>query len=103
MASDKKTSHKKVRKAKLTREFCSRVERIKAGRLLREKVPRENHAIWKSPGKCRDVIAILQESNKEQLQELVPIRYGRMLRSFTAGRHGTTADAVLQRYLPGLG
>lgn len=81
MASDKKLSHKKAHNVKQTREFRTREERIEAGRQLREKVPRESHAIWKPLGKARDVIAILQTSNKERLQELVPIRYGRMLRN----------------------
>jgi uncharacterized protein (DUF2252 family) len=83
MATGKKTSgkHKATKAAKAEPVFRSREERIEAGRQLREKVPRESHAIWKSPGKSRDPIAILEKSNKDRLKELVPIRYGRMLRS----------------------
>ncbi|BFT62927.1 DUF2252 family protein [Pseudomonas moorei] len=104
MTSDKKTSRKKVHKAKQTREFRSREERIEAGRLLREKVPRESHGIWKSPGKGRDVIAILQASNKERLQELVPIRYGRMLRSpFTFYRGSAALMAYDLSSTPNIG
>ncbi|MFZ5960696.1 DUF2252 domain-containing protein [Pseudomonas knackmussii] len=62
-------------------EFRSREERLAQGKALREKVAREAHATWKSPGRQRDVIAILEKSNRERLKELVPIRYGRMLRS----------------------
>jgi uncharacterized protein (DUF2252 family) len=44
-------------------------------------VPRESHADWKSPRRDRDPIAILDASNRGRLQELVPIRYGRMVRT----------------------
>lgn len=42
---------------------------------------RDSHAAWKAKAKHRDPIAILEKSNQDRLQELVPIRYGRMLRS----------------------
>jgi uncharacterized protein (DUF2252 family) len=61
---------------------------------LRDKVPREHHATWKPPAKRRDPIAVLEESNRDRMQELVPIRYGRMLRSpftFLRGSAGLMA------------
>jgi uncharacterized protein (DUF2252 family) len=61
--------------------FRSRAERLAAGKALRDTVPRTSHAEWKPPARNRDPIAILEQSNRERLQELVPIRYGRMLRS----------------------
>ena len=61
--------------------FLSRAERLAAGRALREKLPRERHAAWKRPAKGRDPVAILEKSNRGRLPELIPIRYGRMLRS----------------------
>ena len=61
--------------------FHSRSERLAAGKALRERVPRESHADAKLSGKSRDPIAILEASNRGRLQELVPIRYGRMVRS----------------------
>jgi len=61
--------------------FRSRGERIAAGKTLRENAPRSSHAGWKPPTKRRDPIDILEESNKDRLPELVPIRYGRMLAS----------------------
>lgn len=61
--------------------FRSRDERIAAGRALREKLPRSEHGAWRPPAKGRDPIAILEKSNEDRLQDLVPIRYGRMLRS----------------------
>ncbi|MCQ8102579.1 DUF2252 domain-containing protein [Methylomonas sp. SURF-2] len=75
-------------------EFRSREERLAIGKLLRDKVPRSSHAAWVAPAKHRDPIEILEESNRERIPELVPIRYGRMLRSpftFLRGSAGLMA------------
>jgi uncharacterized protein (DUF2252 family) len=75
-------------------EFLSRTERLAAGKALRDKVPREHHATWKPPAKRRDPIDVLEETNRDRMQELVPIRYGRMLRSpftFLRGSAGLMA------------
>ncbi|HTR59124.1 MAG TPA: DUF2252 domain-containing protein [Casimicrobiaceae bacterium] len=75
-------------------EFLSRKERLVAGKALRDKVPREDHARWKPSGKRRDPIDVLEESNRDRMPELVPIRYGRMLRSpftFLRGSAGLMA------------
>jgi uncharacterized protein (DUF2252 family) len=69
------------RNVESTAGFHVRSERLAAGKALRERVPRESHAEWTSPRKGRDPIAILDASNRGRLQELVPIRYGRMVRS----------------------
>lgn len=61
--------------------FRSRAERLASGKALRERVPREDHAQWRASKNRRDPIDILEESNQGRLPELVPIRYGRMLRS----------------------
>ena len=62
--------------------FRSRAERLAEGKALRERVPRRSHA----PGsprhaKGRDPIGILEQSNEGRVPELVPLRFGRMLRS----------------------
>jgi uncharacterized protein (DUF2252 family) len=62
-------------------EFRSREQRIETGKALRDKLPRSIHAVWQPPANRRDPIDILEESNQDRLPELVPIRYGRMLRS----------------------
>jgi uncharacterized protein (DUF2252 family) len=75
-------------------EFKSRDERIAAGKQLRDKVSRTSHAGWIPPAKRRDPIDILEESNRDRVPELVPIRYGRMLRSpftFLRGSAGLMA------------
>jgi len=62
-------------------EFRSRAARIDAGRALRDRLPRSRHAVWNPPGRHRDPIDVLEESNQGRLSQLIPIRYGRMLRS----------------------
>ncbi|MFL9936649.1 DUF2252 domain-containing protein [Paraburkholderia sp. RL18-103-BIB-C] len=59
----------------------SRAERLAAGQALRDRVPRSSHADWTPSAQRRDPIEVLEESNQDRLPELVPIRYGRMLRS----------------------
>jgi uncharacterized protein (DUF2252 family) len=89
----KKASKGEPPKASPT-EFVSREERLAAGKALRETVPREHHAAWKPPAKRRDPIDVLEESNRDRMPELVPIRYGRMLRSpftFLRGSAGLMA------------
>jgi uncharacterized protein (DUF2252 family) len=61
--------------------FRSRAERVAAGRALRETVPRKSHAEWKPRRTRRDPIDVIEQSNRGRLPELVPIRYGRMLKS----------------------
>jgi uncharacterized protein (DUF2252 family) len=72
----------------------SRYQRLVDGNTLRDAVPRESHAGWKRPAKHRDPIDNLKASNQGRLPELVPIRYGRMLRSpftFLRGSSGLMA------------
>ena len=69
-------------------------QRLADGRTLRETVSRTNHAGWKRPDKRRDPIDILKASSRGRLPQLVPIRYGRMLRSpftFLRGSAGLMA------------
>jgi uncharacterized protein (DUF2252 family) len=62
-------------------QFRARSERIQAGKALRRRLPREQQGQWLAPGEPRDRIALLETSNQDRLPELIPIRYGRMLRS----------------------
>ena len=63
-----------------TRAF-SLNERLQAGRAIRDSTPRRSHSAWKRSENGRDPVEILLASDADRLQELVPIRYGRMLRS----------------------
>lgn len=98
MTGDKKKNKKPDIEAAVAEvqiaEFRSREERIASGKLLREKLPRSSHAGWTPSATRRDPIDILEESNQERLPELVPIRYGRMLRNpftFLRGSAGLMA------------
>ncbi|MBV7565695.1 DUF2252 domain-containing protein [Pseudomonas sp. PDM27] len=67
---------------------------MSAGERLRESLPHSLHAVWKPPRKHRDPIELLEESNRYRLPNLVPVRYGRMLRSpftFLRGSAGLMA------------
>ncbi|MBV4541705.1 DUF2252 domain-containing protein [Pseudomonas vlassakiae] len=83
--------------------FRAREERVADGKRLRDKVPRESHGKWK-PAPKRDVIALLEKSNRDRLQDLVPIRYGRMLRSpFTFLRGSAALMAYDLAQIPNIG
>lgn len=71
--------------------FRSRDERLEAGRQLRSDLPREAHAEWHPTFNDRDPIEILEQSNRGRIPELIPIRYGRMLRSPFTFLRGSSA------------
>jgi hypothetical protein len=56
-------------------------ERRAHGKALRDAVPREAHGHWKPAGDRRDIVDLLVASNAGRMQQLVPIRYGRMMQS----------------------
>ena len=56
-------------------------ERRAQGKALREAVPREAHGHWKQPNDRRDIVDLLTASNEGRMQQLVPIRFGRMMQS----------------------
>ncbi len=72
-------------------EFASPEERRAAGRVLRDKVPRESHAEWKESARRPDPIDILIASNRGRMPQLVPIRHSRMLTSPFAFLRGSAA------------
>ena len=51
------------------------------GKSLREKCPRRSHADWKAPDNRMDPLRLLEQDNKGRIPELIPIRYGRMMRT----------------------
>ena len=54
-------------------------ERRSHGKALREAVPREVHGHWKPTRDRRDIVDLLNESNEGRMEQLVPIRFGRMM------------------------
>jgi uncharacterized protein (DUF2252 family) len=71
------------------RHLSSRVERYAAGKALRNKAPRSSHAAWTPDPKRPDPISMLEQANQTRLQQLVPIRFGRMSMSAFAFYRGT--------------
>lgn len=58
-----------------------RDDRRARGKVLAGAVPHEKHTNWEPPDKRPDPIDILLSQDEGRLPELVPIRYGRMLKS----------------------
>ena len=71
--------------------YRSQAERRAEGRTLRDVVPRADHSGWKPPEDRRDPVDVVLASNEGRLQNLVPIRHGRMMQSPFAFYRGTAA------------
>ncbi len=61
--------------------FTSSAERKEQGKFLRNSVPRQDHRIWLAPADRKDPVDALEESNRGRITDLIPLRYGRMLKS----------------------
>jgi uncharacterized protein (DUF2252 family) len=70
---------------------ASREKRVALGKDLRTKVSRESHAGWRQHKQRPDPVKILVDSSKGRVQELLPIRYGRMSQSPFAFFRGAAA------------
>jgi uncharacterized protein (DUF2252 family) len=66
-------------------------ERRANGRRLRQSVPRESHAGWQPGPKRGDPVEILIAAGKSRVQQLLPIRYARMMESPFAFLRGAAA------------
>lgn len=53
-------------------------EKYAAGKEIRNKIPRSEHALWKEPGTRPSVTKMIELSNYDRLPELVPVRHFRM-------------------------
>ena len=58
-----------------------RSERYALGKGLRKDVPRSQLAAWKAPVRRRDPVDLVEESHRDRLDWLVPVRVGRMIAS----------------------
>jgi uncharacterized protein (DUF2252 family) len=65
----------------LQKRPTSRRERFAIGRTLRKQVPRKALGRWEAPIGRRNPVELIQESHRGRLDELVPIRVGRMIKS----------------------
>lgn len=72
-------------------ESTGRQERRRAGREVRKRVPRESLGHWQPPADRRDPVQILMDQGQSRVQELVPIRYARMLSSEFSFYRGAAA------------
>ena len=66
-------------------------ERMAEGKALRERVPRASQAQWQPPPGRLNPIELLQHADRGRLEELLPIRYGRMRQSPFAFFRGSAA------------
>jgi len=79
-------------KVKAKVEIRTKEQRHDAGKSLREKCPRTSHGkVVLGQGDKRDVVELIEASNEDRLQNLVPIRHGRMAQSAFAYFRGTAA------------
>ncbi len=69
-----------IEEAKYKSEITESVEKkLEMGKRLRENVLREDLGDWTPPTNRRDPIEIIIESNEGRLEDLIPIRHGRMM------------------------
>jgi uncharacterized protein (DUF2252 family) len=79
-------------------------ERIAKGKALRDVAARSAQKEWKAPAHRADPVDLLIESSKGRLEELLPIRYGRMLVSpFTFYRGAAAVMAYDLAHTPSTG
>ena len=81
----------KTRSAKSKSPYLSNDERATMGRALRDRVPRSSHAGWRPAKNRSDPVTLLINSNIGRMEELVPIRFGRMSESPFAFYRGSAA------------
>ncbi len=82
-------THAEQTRAEQTHAEQTRAEQAKAGRALREAVPRRDQGTYRASG--RDAVAILSGQHEGRLEDLVPLRVGRMLESPFAFLRGAAA------------
>ena len=79
-------------------------ERLANGKALREKALRKAQAEWKPPADRPDPVDMLIENSKGRVEELIPIRYGRMMVSpFTFYRGAAAIMAYDLAHTPSTG
>ena len=91
-ASRRKSQPKAKRtKVKAPLGILTKEQRHEAGKALREKCPRISHREVVLGQGERDIVKLIEASNKDRLENLIPIRHGRMVQSAFAYFRGTAA------------
>ncbi|HYB10223.1 MAG TPA: DUF2252 domain-containing protein [Alphaproteobacteria bacterium] len=80
-----------VSRIRSSARILSVAARYDIGKKLRGKIRRADHAEWSPPASRRDPIAILVETSRHRIPELLAIRYGRMAASPFAFLRGAAA------------
>ncbi|MFC9503487.1 DUF2252 domain-containing protein [Streptomyces sp. NPDC057002] len=65
----------------LTTKFLSPAERAESGRGVRRRLPRSSHSRFEAGPERPDPVEVVERQSATRVQELVPVRYGRMLES----------------------
>jgi uncharacterized protein (DUF2252 family) len=89
--SEKNLSAGKKLADQFTKTRPSITDRMEAGKRLRTIVSRASLSEYKAPANRKDPVAILEAQAKTRLQQLIPVRYARMLASPFAFLRGTAA------------
>ena len=86
-----KTVTQIIKKTDQSTPYLTLIERLAQGKALREQAPRGTHATWQPPRNRRDPVDILSASNTGRIEQLIPIRFGRMSQSPFAFYRGAAA------------
>jgi uncharacterized protein (DUF2252 family) len=76
---------------KIWENISSVAQRTEEGKKQRSFIPRESHAEWNPKADRTDPVQILIDSSAGRVENLIPIRYGRMLQSPFAFLRGSAA------------
>jgi uncharacterized protein (DUF2252 family) len=86
------------------RPTASAASQIEQGRALRQATPRISHSRLGVARKERDVVALIEASNADRLDELIPLRHSRMLESpFAFFRGSSVVQAADLAHTPASG
>jgi uncharacterized protein (DUF2252 family) len=69
----------------------SKIDRYAAGKEMRKKLPRSDHALWKLPEDRFNPVDIIIKSSEGRIEKLIPVRYARMIESPFAFFRGAAA------------
>src|SRR3974377_226195 len=72
-------------------KYSTLAERIEIGKAARATLPRPRHGEWAPAWDRTDPLTILEEQERTRVQELLPIRHGRMAASAFAFYRGAAA------------
>ena len=83
MATTRKSSKKNrpIETSPSLQSHPTRAELYAMGKELRNRSPRKDHALWRAPDDRLDPLVLIKDSNLGRIEQLVPIRHGRMLQS----------------------